>query len=83
MKVISATLQQPVPLKGGIASDKTINDAKIKGVEMEVIPEFLVVSIPDKNNKEITHDTLVPIPNCAGIHLADGELKKFKAKKLK
>lgn len=81
MKVLTATLHQPVPLKGGIASDKTLNDTKIRGVEMDLLPQGLMVSVPDKTVKGKMHKTLIPLPNVAAMSLADEEVKVSKTDK--
>lgn len=78
MKVINATLHQPVPLKGGISSDKTLNDTKIRGLEMDLMPQGLMVCVPDKQIKGKMHKTLVPLPNVAAMSLADEPEEKKK-----
>lgn len=81
MKVISATLHQSAPLNGGISSDKTLNGTKVPGITMELIPQGLMVGVPHKTAKGKHHMTLIPLPNCAALSLADAEEKVSKTDK--
>lgn len=70
LEVTHARLHQTIEVIGAGSLGPTINKVTIPSVEMELIPQGLLVRMKNKAGKDCA-PTLIPMPNIAALQLAD------------
>lgn len=65
-----ARLHQPIEVIGAGAVGPTLNKTTIPGIQMELIPQGLLVNMKNKAGKACK-PTIIPLPNIAAMQLAE------------